>query len=253
MTATNLSVERALIILRHLSHTDQGMGIRELSRELGISPAGVQKIINALHKQGFVAQNEEDKRYTLGPDVLQIGLAMLSRLEVRRVAHPFLASLAEATGETAFLGIRDGDDVFYIDKVLPDTDIRMDATLGLTRPYNCTAVGKMILAHLPAEDLERLIAGDRLVQATVNSITDPARLADELETIRQRGYALDCEEFKPGVSCVAAPIHDHNGQLVAAITVAGPAGRIEANLDPIIEQVLAKSHAISTQLGYNIT
>ena len=253
MTTTSLSVERSLIILRLLSRTDQGMGIRELSRELGISPAGVQKIMNALHIQGFVAQNEGDKRYTLGPDVLQIGLAMLSRLEVRRVARPFLVSLAEATGETAILGIRDSDDVFYIDKVLPDTDIRMDAPLGSTRPYNCTAVGKTILAHLPADDVKRFVAADRLVQATPNSITDPVRLTHELESIRQQGYALDREEFKPGIYCVAAPIHDHDSQLVAAITVVGPAGRILANLDHIIEQVVTNGQKISTQLGYNIT
>ena len=250
MTTTNLSVERALIILRHLSRSDQGMGIREVSRELGISPAGVQKIMNALHAQGFVIQNEETKRYALGPVVLQIGLAMLGELEVRQVARPYLKALAKETNETALLGIRDSDEVFYIDKFLPNSEIRMDVPLGASRPYHCTAVGKILLAQLPAGEFERLAAANSFDQVTPNSITNPDQLAAELEDIRRKGYALDREEFKLGAQCVAAPIYDHNGQLVAAVTVAGPAGRIETNLDAHIEQVLTKGQEISSRLGY---
>ncbi len=252
MTTTNLAVERALIILKHLSRSEDELGIRELSRELGFSPAGVQKIMNALHEQGFVAQNEQTKRYALGPAVLQIGLAMLGQLEVRQVARPYMKALAKETGETAMLGIRDSDEVFYIDKALPDSEIRMDVPLGVSRPYHCTAVGKILLAQLPAGEFERLAAADSFAQVTPNSITNPDQLAAELEDIRQKGYALDREEFKLGARCVAAPIHNHNGQLVAAITVAGPTGRIEANLDALIEQVLTKGREISARLGYSL-
>jgi len=226
------------------------MGIREVSRELGISPAGVQKIMNVLHAQGFVIQNEETKRYVLGPVVLQIGLAMLGELEVRQVARPYLKALAKETNETALLGIRDSDEVFYIDKFLPNSEIRMDVPLGASRPYHCTAVGKILLAQLPAGEFERLAAANSFDPVTPNSITNPDQLAAELENIRQNGYALDREEFKLGAQCVAAPIYDHNGQLVAAVTVAGPAGRIETNLDARIEQVLTKGQEISSRLGY---
>ncbi len=126
----------------------------------------------------------------------------------------------------------------------------MDVPLGVSRPYHCTAVGKILLAQLPSAEFERLAAENSFAQVTSNSITTPEQLAAELEDIRQKGYALDREEFKLGARCVAAPIYDHNSQLVAAITVAGPAGRIEANLDALIEQVLTKGHEISTRLGY---
>lgn len=252
MTTTNLAVERALIILKHLSRSGEELGIRELSRALGFSPAGVQKIMNALNAQDFVIQNEETKRYALGPAMLQIGLAMLARLEVRQVARPYLEALAKTTGETAFLGVRDSDEIFYIDKVLPNSELRMDAPLGVSRPYNCTAVGKVILAHLPTSEFERLAAAESFVQFTPSSITDPTQLAAELEKIRQQGYALDQEEFRVGGCCVAAPIYDHNGQVVAAITAAGPAERVQASLDSIIEQVLDKGQEISARLGYDV-
>jgi len=252
MTTTNLAVERALIILKYLSRSEQELGIRELSRELGFSPAGVQKIMNALNAQGFVIQNEETKRYALGPAMLQIGLAMLARLEVREVARPYLEALAKTTGETAMLGIRDSDEVFYIDKALPDSEIRMDVPLGVSRPYHCTAVGKILLAQLPAGEFERLVTADSFAQVTPNSITNLDQLAAELEGIRQTGYALDREEFKLGAQCVAAPIYNHNGQLVAAITLAGPVERIKTNLDSLIEQVLAKGREISARLGYSL-
>jgi IclR family acetate operon transcriptional repressor len=128
----------------------------------------------------------------------------------------------------------------------------MDAPLGVSRPYNCTAVGKVILAHLPTSEFERLAAAESFVQFTPNSITDPTQLAAELERIRQQGYALDHEEFRIGGCCVAAPIYDHNGQVVAAITVTGPTERLHASLDPIIEQVLTNSQEISTRLGHNL-
>ncbi len=252
MATTNLAVERALIILKYLSRSEDELGIRGLSRELGFSPAGVQKIMNALNAQDFVIQNEETKRYALGPVMLQIGLAMLTRLEVRQVARPYLEALAKTIGETAFLGMRDSGEIFYIDKVLPNSEIRMDAPLGASRPYNCTAVGKVILAHLPASEFERLAAAESFVQFTPNSITDPTQLTTKLEKIRQQGYALDQEEFRVGGCCVAAPIYDHNGQVVAAITAAGPAERVQASLDSIIEQVLAKGQEISARLGYDV-
>ena len=252
MTTTNLAVERALIILKHLSRSEDGLGIRELSRGLGFSPAGVQKIMNSLFEQDFVIQNEETKRYALGPAVLQMGLAMLARLEVRQIARPRLEALAQDTGETAFLGIYDSDEVFYIDKVLPATEIRMDAPLGVSRPYNCTAVGKVILAHLPGEEFERLAATKSFIQLTPHSITDQTELITALETVRQNGYALDQEEFRLGACCVAAPVFNHDGQIIAAITAAGPAERIQARLDFIVEQVRTKSQEISARMGYAV-
>jgi DNA-binding IclR family transcriptional regulator len=207
--------------------------------------------MNSLFEQSCVVQNDETKRYSMGPAVLQMGLAMLARLEVRQVARPYLEALAQDTGETAFLGIRNSEKILYIDKALPESAIRMDAPLGVSRPYNCTAVGKVILAHLPAAEFERLANTEGFVQLTPHSITDSTRLSVELETIRQNGYALDREEFRVGAACVAAPIYDHDGKITAAITVAGPADRIQAQLESIVERVLANSREISARMGYD--
>jgi DNA-binding IclR family transcriptional regulator len=248
--ATSLSVERALIILRHLSHSDEALGIRELSRKLGFSPSVVQKIMNALNEQDFVAQDEQTKRYELGSAALQIGLAMLRRLEVRQVARPYLETLTGITGETALLGIKDRDDVFYVDKVLPDSELRMDAPLGASRPYHCTAVGKVLFAFSVPIDFDRISAAGDLEQRTPNTITATDRLFEEFQRIRERGYALDEEEFKLGVRCVAAPVYNHDARVVAAVALSGPAGRIQTDLDLLVEQVLATSHEVSAHLGY---
>jgi|TARA_B100001971_G_scaffold206547_1_gene225475 DNA-binding IclR family transcriptional regulator len=250
MTTTNLGVERALIILKYLSISSQPMGVRGLSREFGYGPAGVQKLMNALVAQGFVIQDANTKRYALGSAVLQTGLAFLGNLQVRRVARPIMEDLAKITGETVLLGVGEDAGIFYIDKVLPSSEIRMDVRLGMRRPYHCTAVGKIILAHQPVGVIDQVRVAGGLDQKTPNTITNPEELAAELEECCQKSYARDCEEFKLGLQCVAAPIYDHDSQLVAAISVAGPAGRIEAELDALIEHVLTKSQEISVSLGY---
>ena len=248
--SSNLAVERALILLRYIVDNPDGLSIREASRNLGYSPATVQKLINALSAQNYVVQNELTERYHLGPGAVQLGLTALSRLDVRRVARPHLETLASECGETAFLGIPRGNHVVYIDKVVSSEPIHMDTPLGIDRPFNCTAVGKVLLTGLPAEELERLASEDAFEHRTERSISELEALCAEVDRIREQGWAWDNEEYNPGVGCVAAPVRDHEGQIVAALTASGPAERIDEKLDGIVTQVTAHAAAISEELGY---
>jgi IclR family acetate operon transcriptional repressor len=247
---SHVAVERALILLRYIVDHPDGLSIREASRELGYSPATVQKLVNALRTQGYVVQDKLTERYHLGPEAVQLGLTALSRLEIRRIARPYLEALSSESGETVFLGIARDNHAIYIDKVVSAHPVRMDAPLGVNRPYNCTAVGKVLLAGLPDEEFERLAADGTFEQRTERSITEADALRAEVAQVRVQGWARDDEEYAAGVGCVAAPVYDHEGQVIAALTVSGPAARIREKLDNIVARVKARAAAISEEMGY---
>jgi len=248
--SSNLAVERALILLRYIIDNPDGLGIREASRVLGDNPATVQKLINSLSAQGYVVQDETTERYHLGPGAVQLGLTALSRLGVRQVARPHLEALQRDCGETTFLAIPRGDHVVYIDKVVSSEPIRMDAPLGIDRPFNCTAVGKVLLAGLPDEEMKRLSSEGMFEKRTERSIWAADALHAEVDQVREQGWARDNEEYNPGVGCIAAPVRDHEGQVIAALNVSGPAERVEDKLDGIIALVTAHATEISEKMGY---
>ena len=249
---THIAVERALVLLRYIVDHPEGLRIREVSREYGYSPATVQKLISALRNQDFIVQDKTTERYHLGPEAVQLGLIALSRLEVRQLARPYLENLSAETGETVFLAIERGDQVTYIDKVVSDRLIRMDAPLGVSRPYNCTSVGKVLLSGMPNQRLADLAAADAFEKMTENSIVEIEDLQAEIAQARERGWAADKEEFAFGSYCIGAPIYDHEGNIIAALTVSGPTERIKERLDDNISIVIATANKVSQAMGYRV-
>ena len=245
-----MAVERALILLRYITDNEDGLSIREASRNLGYNPATVQKIVGALKSQGYVVQDKITDRYHLGPEAVQLGLTALSRLDVRRAARPYLEGLSRDSGETVFLAIARGNCVVYVDKVVSDQPIRMDAPVGADRPYNCTAVGKVLLTGMTSEEIEELYDAGAFEKRTENSILDIDAMHIEVEKVREQGWARDRQEFDYGAGCVAAPIYDHEGRIVAALTVSGPSARINQDLDRIIELTKSRSEEVSKEMGY---
>ncbi len=248
--ASQIGVQRALVVLKTLADAADGVGVRELARALGHNPSSIQKNLEALVSQGFARQDPDSKRYHLGPAALPVGLAGLARLEVRNVARPFLETLAETTGETALLAVRYDDAAIYVDKVLVPAEIRVDAPIGSRRPFNCTAAGKALMAFMPDVEVERLALAGAFIQATPNSVTDLAVLRREMSRVREHGVAVDQEEFVPGVMCVASPVRDHGGAVVAAVTVSGPSQRLGPVMGALRDRVKALAAEISTAMGY---
>ena len=247
---TILSVERAMVILKRLSDSKKGIGVRDLSRELGYSPSVTQKTLNTLKCHDFVQQDTGTGRYTLGFGTVRIGIAMLDRLDVVRIAQPYMEELTSETRETTFLAIRDGLNAVYINKVTSPNAIRMDAEIGSNRPLNCTAVGKVHLAWGPASLIDEMVQENAFGKQTENSIVDAELLRDQLDQIREIGYALDIREFHNEGICIAAPIFDQSGTLVASITTSGLDSRMENNIDPFALLVIDKANVISKTLGY---
>ena len=246
---SSVAGERTLVLLRYIIENEDGLSIREASRALGYSPATVQKLIGSLHEQRFVVKDDITDRYQLGPEAVRLGFAALARLDIRRVARPHLEVLSEETGETIFLAIRRGNHAVYIDKVVSKHPIRMDASLGMDRPYNCTAVGKVLLIGMASEDIDRMAKEGCFEARTPNSIIEPTHIKAEIENIRRQGWAEDKEEFVIGAHCIAAAVFNFNGEVEAAITVSGPTERVRANLNSIIDQVKASAQEISREIG----
>jgi IclR family KDG regulon transcriptional repressor len=247
---TILAVERALILLKHIAEADEEVGVRDLGRELGYSPAVTQKILNTLKAHNFVEQNEETERYRLGMGALQLGLEMIARLDLVNLAQEPMKALTAATEETTFLAIRSDMHAVYVGKVTSPHAIRMDAEIGARRPLNCTAVGKVLLAWAEDGLVQRLENEGMLENRTANSITSLKLLRDEIKNIRKLGYAVDRQEYVDDAVCVAAPIFNREQQIVGSITTSGPSFRLMDRIEEVAALVMDKAEEISDALGY---
>ena len=246
---STLAVERALIILKHVASSHEGLGVREIAKKFGYSPSVAQKILQALAAHDFVLQDSDSQVYQLGPAALQVGLSGLSGMEIRKVTKPFLQKLAEKSGETALLGVKTNEGVIYIEKSLSPNAIRMDPPIGAFRPFNSTAIGKCMLAGKSDEEIEKLFKGNHFVKSTPHSLVDPEEIKKEIQIVREKGYALDREEYEEGAMCVGAPIKNFENHIIAAIAIAGPTTRMIHNADKLIENVLNYAKQISMAFG----
>jgi len=249
-STTVLAVEHCLELVGALSGNGAPRGITELSAELRLAKSTVYRLLQTLVKHGYAIQDPASGRYRLGLKFLEIGGVVQNSLSVRTIAHPHLQALMAATNETTQLGILDGREVVYADKIECARTIRMYSSVGRRSPLHCTALGKVLLAHQP-EDALRAILGGRLVRRTPHSITTPRALRAELSQIREQGYAFDDEEFEEGLRCLAAPARDYTGAVVASLGIAGPATRFELARRPELTKLLKDAaEAVSMGLGY---
>ena len=214
------AVERAFRLLEVLARNDGG--VSELARATGLHKATVHRLLRTLRELGFVELGPDGSRYRLGLRLLELGGRVLARLDLRDVARPYLTELRDRTRLTVHMAILDGTEVVYIEKLDSPANLRMASFVGMRSPAYCTALGKAILAFLPDEEIEAVLARTRLVPRTPNTITARDALLAELAATRARGYAIDNVENEEGIRCVGAPVHGHTGKVVAAISVSGP-------------------------------
>lgn len=243
---------KALRILECLADDEQpSFTLTELSRRLHLHVSTVHRLMVNLLRQGFVEQDPASGGYVLGFRVLRMGLRVLDRLDVRRVALPLLRELNQKTQETVHLAILRGDVAVSIEKIPSPQPVGLDAPLGGQMPLHCTGVGKALLAYQGEEVLAPLAKSPGLARMTGRTITNLLQLKKELDHVRERGYALDNEEIVEGLRCVAAPVFDHNGRAVAAFSVAGPATRITLERVPEIARLVCETgREISYRLGF---
>ncbi len=246
------SLIKALSILEALAEAEKpAYTLTELSRKLRLHVSTVHRLVVNLARQGFVEQDPSTGGYQLGFRIMRMGLSVLDRLDFRRVALPLLRELNEKTQETVHLVILQGERGVSIEKILSPQPVGLDARLGGIMPLHCTGVGKALLAFEGDELLQRVSKSPGLERFTARTITSLPQLRKELERIRARGYSVDNEEVVEGLRCVAAPVFDHTGRVVAAFSVAGPATRVTLEREPEIARLVREtSQQISHRLGY---
>jgi DNA-binding IclR family transcriptional regulator len=243
------TVRTALAILKQFTHAAPERGVTELSQALDLDKASVHRQLKALEAEGFVEQGR-DRRYRLGFATLRLASVRLAQTTLVDVAKPHMIALWRRTGETVQLSILDGDGVLYLHILESPQPIRVASRMGEVGPLYCTAAGKVLLAYLPEARRAALLARP-LAALTPKTVTDPARLARELATVRARGHAVDNEGFIAFLRVVAAPVRDASGAVVAALAVGGPSIRVTpAILRDFAVQVTAAADAVARELGY---
>jgi DNA-binding IclR family transcriptional regulator len=249
------TIERASFILDILGQSPQGISIKDLSDRMHLPKGTTHRLLSSLSYFGYVRQDQNTKHYFLGFKLVELGNLLLGQLDLRKEAEPFLRDLAERTRETVHLVILDGSEIVYLDKLEtePHTGgLRMASRVGSRNPAHSCAVGKVLMAHLPAEALARAVEEKGLPKRTANTITDFNQLKDHMALVRKQGYAIDDEENERGIRCVGAPIFNEAGRVVAAISVSGPAFRVtkKAVQERLKKEVMATAHRISRKLGF---
>lgn len=220
------AVDRALRILELLRVEGREMGVVEIAQASGWHKSTVQKLLVTLNHHGVVARDPLTKRYSLGMALAELGRVALNKFDMRHLARPVLHELMERSGETAVLGVLEGDRLIMIDKQEPHTQMRVSPFLGTPYPATTTSHGKALLAWLPEDRRTALCRAAGLPALTPRSITDPLLFERDLEATRERGYAEEFDEFQEGVSGVAAPVFRPGGQVVATLSIVGPTSRM---------------------------
>jgi DNA-binding IclR family transcriptional regulator len=220
------AVERALALLRILAKAGSPLTLAELSESIGASRSTVYSILATLQDQGFVEKDPRYKTYRLGVATLELGSAYLAQVTLLPAFNEMAQRLVAACGETVKLAVLDGRDVVYLGKQEGLYSVRLVARVGSRMPAHATAVGKVLLAQLPPDILELLYARYDFPTLTPNTIRSFEALQRELDQVRKQGCAHDIEESSIGLQCVAMPVRDHSGAVVAAVSIGVPNDRL---------------------------
>lgn len=245
------SVFRALKILEYVAENGSVAGLTEISRGLGLSKSTAHGLIATLEKYGYMQQDSITGKYSLGLKTFEIGQAYVSNLDLREIVLPDLRELSQRYQETVHLAVLSGEDVVYIDKVDGSHSVGIRSRIGGRNPAYCTGVGKALLSGLTDLQIEKMYSGkifERYTKNTVNKLSD---LIYQIHQVRKNGYAVDVEEIELDLRCVAAPIKDNKGTVIAAVSLSGPSNRIlDTKLNNIIADVTKTVKKISMRLGY---
>ncbi len=249
----NQSVERVLDIIEIMAKHGEPIRLNYLSELLEMSATTVYRFLQTLMDRGYVQKDEETTKYYLSLRLKYFSEMITENYNLSKIVYPYLKELAEETGESASLVIMEDNMAVYVDKC--DGSKSMVKTLqriGNRAPLYCTGVGKVFLANLSTEDRQHAIAnGGPMEELTVNTITDIKELENELEVIKSTDVSYDNEECEIGAKCVAVPIRDYSGSVVAAMSVSGPSGRMtDKDIERIQLKLIEVSKSVSGILGH---
>lgn len=245
------SVANAARLLREFGKGQQLLGVSDLARRLGIAKSTAHRIVHTLTAEGLLERDEETGTYRLSLVMQSLGASAQGSSDLHRAAAVALDRLRNATKETVQIAVLDGCDALYVERRESPQTLRVFGRLGNRAAAHTTSTGKLLLAFLPPDELEKRLAGMRLTRKTPYTITDMGVLRAHLAQIRARGWSENVNETELGIAAISAPIRDRTGEVIAALSVAGPVLRLdEGNLRRFVPTVIECAALVSRQLGW---
>jgi IclR family acetate operon transcriptional repressor len=244
------SLTRALKLLNVLAASDQGLTLSEIAQASGLAVSTTHRLLSTLQSENFVRFDQERGLWMIGVQSFIVGSAFLRSRDLTGIARPVMRQLMERSGETVNLAVEDRGEAIYIAQIECRKTMRAIARPGGRAPMHASGVGKALLAAMPDEEVDHIIALLGLPAATERTISDPAQLRADLRLIRKRGFAIDDEENAVGLRCIAAAILDETGRPAAALSLSGPTARIgDELLEPLSEAVRAAAGQVTEAIG----
>lgn len=244
------SIMKAIKTLELFNLYRRELSLLEISQYLDLPKSTVHAILATLLDYGYLKQNNENSKYSLGYKVISLSETLIKMTDISSLSKPYLYKLAFDMQETVHLAILSQGEVFYIDKIEPTERITVNSEIGRQLPAHCTGIGKVLLAYMDKYEVLNIIKQKGMKKYTEKTITNKRDLFKELENIRKIGVGTDNEEIEDGLSCIAVPIFNHAETVVAAISIAGLTQRINSRRAILTENIVKTAAAISKELGY---
>ena len=245
------SLRRGLGILEIIAKKQTGVTTAEVSREIGLHTSTTFHLLRTLTTLGYLAQDQGTKQYHVGSKIFHLAASVSNEVQLLKMANPLLVDMAKQTGETSHLAIFERGEVIVVGKIDGGGPVGVTERVGYPRPAHCTAIGKVLLASLSEAELKAFLSSADLRPMTPRTITAQPNLEQELQRVRVQGYAIDDEEFAQGLRCLAAPVRNFTGNVVAAIGISGPVWRVTLDrVAQLTEFVKAAGCQLSQELGH---
>jgi IclR family transcriptional regulator, acetate operon repressor len=245
------SLVRAMTLLNRIAESpDNGATLTELAQQVGLAPSTAHRLLTTLEQERYVKFNPEGRLWSVGVQAFVAGCSFTKTRSLVALARPHMRHLMEESGETVNLAVEDEGEAVYLAQVECRQIMRVFARPGSRVPLHCSAVGKAILSAVSSKRLSKILHRRGMPRLTVKTITAPSALREDLERARALGYALDDEEHDAGLRCIAAPVFDETGDVIAAVSASGPMVRIvDARIGQLGALVVGTAREISRAMG----
>ena len=238
-------------ILNYFIKKGEPVTLTEISEKLNIYPSTVHRILDTLKYLNYIDQLPDSEKYQLGLKLLEIGMSKLSQIDILKEAIPFLSEMSIKYHENVYIGVLFENMVLYLAKKEFPRKIRVVTHLGARTYFNCTALGKVLIAFLPKDERKKIYKDIGLPRFTKNTIVNEDKFEEEIKKVKKQGFAIDNEESEKDIQCIAAPIRDYSGNVIAAFSISGPSYRFNVKKQlKLKDEIIKYGKKISESLGY---
>lgn len=244
------SVDKAMRVFEFVCRSEKDVRIVDISQSLSINKASVFRVLRTFVEIGYIEQNTDTDRYRPTMKIMALGNHVMNKMEIRTLASEIIKELCEISGKSVHLSVNDNNKAVIIEKVEAIGSNKVSFHIGRSSELYSTGTGKIFLANMSLNELEGYLSSITLKAHTPMTIVDPTVLKRNLDEIQKTGFSIDRQENNVGISCVAGPIFDYSGKVVASVSVTGPSAKVEHDIPHLSQLILKYCSQISFKLGY---